>query len=115
MRDSRLQLRVSQPLGIGKPDARVVALKLEAVQGVGTHRGRPLRAYRVHTTETTLGVVREATETLERRTRGRTYVNARWTGSRTVWHAEGDHHRRTCRTRAEAIARMLGYGRGERA
>jgi hypothetical protein len=102
---------------MGAPAEQVVDLTLEAVEGHGQHRGRPLRAYRVRTGAgnpgVVLGVVHEATETLERKTRGRTYVNARWTGSKTVWHA-GSDYRFNCRTRQDAIARLIGYARGVR-
>lgn len=75
------------------------------------HRGRALRAYVVRRDGAVIGTVHEVTEALERRTRGATYVNARWTGSKTVWKAEGKPGR--SRTRAEAVAALLGLAFGE--
>lgn len=103
----RLRLRVGRGAG-----ARVAELKLAAIDGRGGHRGRPLRAYIVIEHGRNVGIVWERTETLERKTRGKRYVNARWTGAKTVWHA-GDG-RFPYRTRMDAIARLLGYDYAER-
>lgn len=71
------------------------------------HRGRPLRAYEVIRDGNVVGKVYEERETLESRTRGRTYVNRRWVGAKTVWSAAGKMG--TDPTRAQAAARLLGY------
>lgn len=109
---SSLRLRLRFPMDTGAEESPVVLVTLEAIDGHGTHKGRPLRAYVVRERGIEIGTVYETTETLERRTRGKMYVNARWTGAKTVWRAGTSRY--TSQTRQDAIARLLRYTRAER-
>lgn len=86
------------------------------------HRGRRLHVYDIYAAEdvlrsASLGRVVECTETLERKTKGKRYVNARWTGAKTVWRWQNVGaswtSRLAARTRADAIAKVLGWDSGK--
>lgn len=99
-----------------------VRVALFPVEGVGEHRGRKLRAYEVYeVTErgrVLVGRVSEVTETLERRTKGKRHVDARWTGAKTRWTPFSMSLSRESRyareTRQDAIAVLFGMSRGKR-
>jgi hypothetical protein len=102
---------------------RIVEVVLTEVEGYGEHRGRKLKAYEVYEQlpkgQALVGRVTEHTETLERSTKGRRYVNRRWTGAATVWRAVsastgGREHRMNRRTRQDAVAVLFGMSRARR-
>lgn len=110
-----------RPIG-GFVERRRVRVVLVRVEGHGEHRGKPLKTYEVYeATErgrVLVGRVREVTETLERRSRGKRYVNARWTGARTRWKPEsmslGRYDRYARETRQDAIAQLFGMDTARR-
>lgn len=99
-----------------------VTVALVEVDGLRWHRGRKLKAYEVYEVtprgRVLVGRVEERTETLERRTKGRRYVDRRWTAAATVWAPISvkvvRDHRMARRTRQDAVAVLFGMNRARR-